>query len=91
MAYQERGPRRASGEVLLEAQEPAPPAPRVNDVSFTLHPGEILGLAGLMGSGRTELARALFGIDSSPSGEVLVRGQQRRPGHPGTPSPPASR
>ena len=47
---------------------------RVNDVSFTLHEGEILGLAGLMGSGRTELARVLFGIDPLDSGEVLVRG-----------------
>ena len=35
----------------------------MHDVSFTLHEGEILGLAGLMGSGRTELARVLFGID----------------------------
>ncbi|MEQ4565856.1 sugar ABC transporter ATP-binding protein [Paenarthrobacter sp. CAP02] len=49
--------------------------PRVRDVSFALRPGEILGLAGLMGSGRTELARALFGIDKLDSGQVLIRGK----------------
>ncbi|MCU1574964.1 MAG: monosaccharide transporter ATP-binding protein family [Micrococcaceae bacterium] len=49
---------------------------RVRDVSFALRPGEILGLAGLMGSGRTELARALFGIDKLDSGEVLLRGKK---------------
>jgi len=49
---------------------------RVRDVSFALRPGEILGLAGLMGSGRTELARALFGIDRVDSGEVLLRGEK---------------
>ncbi|RDV12321.1 sugar ABC transporter ATP-binding protein [Arthrobacter sp. RT-1] len=49
---------------------------RVRDVSFALRPGEILGLAGLMGSGRTELARALFGIDKVDSGDVLLRGKK---------------
>jgi ribose transport system ATP-binding protein len=49
--------------------------PRVRDVSFSLHAGEILGLAGLMGSGRTELARCLFGIDALEQGEVRVRGR----------------
>ncbi|GGH98890.1 sugar ABC transporter ATP-binding protein [Arthrobacter liuii] len=49
---------------------------RVRDVSFSLRPGEILGLAGLMGSGRTELARALFGIDKVDGGEVLLRGKR---------------
>jgi ribose transport system ATP-binding protein len=49
---------------------------RVQDISFSLHAGEILGLAGLMGSGRTELARALFGIDPIRSGQILVRGNQ---------------
>ncbi|MGF6835906.1 ribose transport system ATP-binding protein [Paenarthrobacter sp. TE4293] len=49
---------------------------RVRDVSFALQPGEILGLAGLMGSGRTELARALFGIDRVDSGDVLLRGRK---------------
>src|SRR5919107_3832345 len=50
--------------------------PRVRDVSFTLRPGEILGLAGLMGSGRTELARVLFGIDPVDSGEIHLRGKE---------------
>lgn len=44
----------------------------INDVSFQLHYGEILGVAGLVGSGRTELARAIFGIDPLDGGEVLV-------------------
>ncbi len=50
--------------------------PRVRDVSFSLRPGEILGLAGLMGSGRTELARVLFGIDPVDSGEIHLRGRK---------------
>ncbi|MDF3043699.1 MAG: transporter sugar [Thermomicrobiales bacterium] len=49
---------------------------RVQDVSFDLYPGEILGLAGLMGSGRTELARAIFGIDRVDKGQILIRGER---------------
>jgi ribose transport system ATP-binding protein len=48
---------------------------RVNNVSFKLYPGEILGLAGLMGSGRTELVRAIFGLDKKDSGAVKVEGK----------------
>ena len=47
----------------------------VTEMSFTLHAGEILGLAGLMGSGRTELAKLIFGIDRPTSGEILLRGK----------------
>lgn len=48
----------------------------IRDVSFTVRRGEILGFAGLMGAGRTEVARAVFGADPMESGEVRVRGQR---------------
>jgi len=48
------------------------------DVSFQLHEGEVLGFAGLVGAGRTEVARAIFGADRPDGGEVLVRGQPVR-------------
>lgn len=47
---------------------------KVRDVSLRVFPGEIVGIAGLMGSGRTELMRAIFGMDPKDSGEVLVTG-----------------
>ena len=47
-----------------------------DDVTFTLHEGEILGIAGLLGSGRTELLRAIFGADSYDSGEVIINGKK---------------
>lgn len=47
----------------------------IRDVSFNVRRGEILGFAGLMGAGRTEVARAVFGADPIESGEVRVRGQ----------------
>ncbi len=46
------------------------------DVSLTLRPGEVVGLAGVVGSGRTELAEAIFGIDPEVTGEVWIGGQQ---------------
>jgi ribose transport system ATP-binding protein len=49
---------------------------RVNNVSFKLYPGEILGLAGLMGSGRTELLRAIFGLDKKDGGLVKINGKE---------------
>ncbi len=47
----------------------------VKDISFQLHKGEILGVAGLMGAGRTEMARALFGADPKDGGEVIIEGK----------------
>jgi ABC-type sugar transport system ATPase subunit len=48
------------------------------DVSFVVHPGEVVGLAGLMGAGRTEVARAIFGADRLSAGEILVDGDAVR-------------
>ena len=53
--------------------------PRFRDVSFSLRAGEVLGFAGLVGSGRSEVVRAIFGADPRSSGEVWVRGQRARP------------
>ena len=46
-----------------------------NDINISLHKGELLGMAGLLGAGRTELARALFGVDSIDSGAIFVHGK----------------
>jgi ribose transport system ATP-binding protein len=64
----------ADGDVVLEVQHVSW-AGRVRDVSFTLHAGEILGIAGLLGSGRTELLTTLFGIHRPDAGEVRLRGE----------------
>ena len=50
--------------------------PKPQDVSFELFPGEVLGIAGLLGAGRSELARAICGIEPMAAGEVLVRGRR---------------
>ncbi len=49
----------------------------VKDVSFELKQGEILGVAGLMGAGRTEMARAIFGADRRDSGEIFINGKRQ--------------
>lgn len=50
----------------------------VRDVSFTVREGEILGIAGLMGAGRTETVRAIFGADKKDSGQLILNGQEIR-------------
>lgn len=50
--------------------------PMVRDVSFNLRKGEILGFSGLMGAGRTETARAIFGADPKESGTIILNGKQ---------------
>ncbi len=52
------------------------------DISFQLHKGEVLGIAGLLGAGRTELLRAIFGADSYDSGTVTVHGKKVQKGNP---------
>ena len=50
------------------------------DVNFTVRKGEILGLAGLVGAGRTEISRGIFGLDPVDSGEILIGGKPVRSG-----------
>ena len=65
------------GDVILEARKISSKF-KIQDISFELHEGEVLGLAGLVGSGKTELARALFGIDKLQTGEILINGSSER-------------
>lgn len=66
--------REFSDTIVLEARK-LNARGRLRDVDLCLRRGEVLGLAGLMGSGRTELARALFGIDQVDTGELLLNGR----------------
>ncbi len=50
-------------------------APRFEDISFTIHAGEVLGIYGLMGSGRTETLDAIYGLRPADTGSILVRGR----------------
>ncbi|WP_231580211.1 sugar ABC transporter ATP-binding protein [Pseudorhodobacter wandonensis] len=61
------------GEVLLTAQDIAT-GPRLSKFDMTLHRGEIVGLGGLLGAGRTEAARALFGVDALTRGKITLKG-----------------
>ena len=77
LEYQERV---VGDEVLLEARGLT--TGKLRGVDFQLRRGEVLGLAGLMGCGRTELARALFGIDTLDSGELLLDGKPIKVANP---------
>lgn len=68
-------PENPSQEVVLEARR-LNRSRVIKDVSFNLKRGEILGFAGLVGAGRTEVARAIFGADPVDSGEVYVQGKK---------------
>jgi ABC-type sugar transport system ATPase subunit len=63
------------GEERLRVEGLTSPG-RFADVSFAVRAGEVLGLAGLVGAGRSEVARAIFGLDPRASGEVWVRGRR---------------
>ena len=62
------------GDELLRVDDLSSPG-KFQDVSFTLRAGEVLGFAGLVGAGRSEVAHALFGLDPSSTGRVHVRGE----------------
>lgn len=67
--------RERSGQVVLEARKVSYPG-RLNDASFTLEAGEVLGLAGLLGSGRTELLQSVFGLLRGSTGKIILNGAE---------------
>lgn len=67
------------GETILEVKHFGRSG-KFEDISFSLRRGEILGIAGLMGAGRTELAEAIFGLNPADSGELLIDGRTVRIG-----------
>ncbi|MFC4597373.1 sugar ABC transporter ATP-binding protein [Cohnella hongkongensis] len=76
--YLESRPQSAAlGETALEVKR-LNRGQALKDISFAVRKGEILGFAGLVGAGRTELARAIFGADPIDSGEVYVHGRKTR-------------
>ncbi|MEY2429801.1 MAG: ribose transport system ATP-binding protein [Verrucomicrobiota bacterium] len=66
---------RPLGEELLRVENLSSPG-KFSNVSFTLRAGEILGFAGLIGAGRSEIAHAIFGLDKAATGKVFVRGEE---------------
>ncbi|HEX4343433.1 MAG TPA: sugar ABC transporter ATP-binding protein [Verrucomicrobiae bacterium] len=68
----------APGQVVLSLKNLSCVAGKVESVSLEVRAGEILGLAGLVGAGRTELARILFGITPADAGEIMLNGQRVR-------------
>jgi ribose transport system ATP-binding protein len=70
--YPEKKP--ASDEVILEARNVS--GNGVSDISFQLHRGEILGFAGLVGAGRTELMEVIYGAAKKENGQVLIKGNE---------------
>lgn len=69
------------GDTWLELQNLSSPG-KFQNVSLQVRSGEILGLAGLVGSGRTEIAEALFGIDHAATGSIKVKGREVKPENP---------
>jgi ABC-type sugar transport system ATPase subunit len=66
---------RELGPEILRVQNLSSPG-KFQNISFTLRAGEVLGFAGLVGAGRSEVAAAIFGLDPAATGEVFVRGQK---------------
>lgn len=64
------------GEVVLEVRDLCCSTSGIHDVNLSVRAGEIVGLAGLVGGGRTELARTIFGLTPADSGEIFLKGKR---------------
>ena len=74
-------PGRSTAPVALEVSH-LEAKPAVRDVSFAVHEGEILGLGGLVGAGRSETVEAVFGLRTRTAGTVTLKGKPLKPNHP---------
>ncbi|HKH91616.1 MAG TPA: sugar ABC transporter ATP-binding protein, partial [Gemmatimonadaceae bacterium] len=70
------------GDAVLELRGVGCGSSGVRDINLTVHAGEIVGLSGLVGAGRSELARTIFGLTPADRGEILVKGRRVRIGSP---------
>ncbi|MCP5515281.1 MAG: sugar ABC transporter ATP-binding protein [Spirochaetales bacterium] len=77
--YPER--EQSPGEVVLEVQH-LTRKKKFRDISFKLHSGEILGIGGLVGAGRSELVEGIFGVARPDSGDIFIRGEKTEISHP---------
>src|SRR5207249_6778339 len=64
------------GDVVLSLKNVGCAASGVKNVTLDVRAGEVVGLAGLVGAGRTELARVLFGLTAADSGEIILNGRR---------------
>ena len=71
-----------TGDVLLEVKNLSRKGV-LEDISFEVRAGEVVGVSGIVGAGRTELAEAIFGAEPADSGEVVIGGRSLKPGDPG--------
>lgn len=67
-------------EVILEIKELSC-KDKFADISFQLHPGEILGIGGLVGSGKEEVAETIFGLHRPDTGKIIINGEEKRVNH----------
>lgn len=70
------------GEVMLEVQDVRTPVHPAHELSFKVRAGEIVGMAGLVGAGRTEMLQTLFGVTPALAGQIKVAGEEIEPQQP---------
>lgn len=64
------------GEEILRVENLSTEKTKLSNINFSLRKGEILGFAGLVGAGRTEVMRAIFGADPRTSGDIYIKGKK---------------
>jgi rhamnose transport system ATP-binding protein len=70
------------GESIFEIRNLSARSAGIKNINLSVKAGEIVGVAGLVGAGRTELAKTIFGLETVDAGEILVRGNSIKIGHP---------